>query len=366
MWLSWMLEACHTPPLLSQVISSLRRALQPSVTDLTVDFQVPGDYEVLQAPCNPPTIFSGDKTVVYGILKQKTPAAEGAVISGTVTLRGQSLGEKIEFSLSFQIPQSPESQGGFAMPIVHHLAAKSLIRDWQGGEGLAGLPSAARKREIIGLSIDSSVVSSHTAYIAVDEEQDKPIEGAIKTWDIAALGAMQERDYSPPMALMYRQCASVSFTSSMGLHSSDEDMLMDFDDEEEEMEEYGEVHGAYLQTWSLMESRSVSASTASSDQVSTLVSLQKAEGMWSLDASLASVFSKSLQELESACPIACEGAVCVIWATVLALVFLEVQFASYQDEWGLVALKAEMWLAKESLPSGTSIEDLKTAAKQCF
>ena len=36
------------------------------------------------------------------------------------------------------------------------------------------------------MSIEFSVVSAHTAYIAVDEDQDKPIEGAIQTWDLSA------------------------------------------------------------------------------------------------------------------------------------------------------------------------------------
>jgi len=48
------------------------------------------------------------------------------------------------------------------------------------------------KKMIINLSIESSVVSTHTAYVAVDEEQDKPIAGAIKTWDITAAMAEQE------------------------------------------------------------------------------------------------------------------------------------------------------------------------------
>ena len=36
------------------------------------------------------------------------------------------------------------------------------------------------------MSIESSVVSAHTAYIAVDEDQDKPIESVIEVWDLSA------------------------------------------------------------------------------------------------------------------------------------------------------------------------------------
>ena len=30
------------------------------------------------------------------------------------------------------------------------------------------------------------MVSAHTAYIAIDENQQKPIEGALQTWDLSA------------------------------------------------------------------------------------------------------------------------------------------------------------------------------------
>jgi len=45
---------------------------------------------------------------------------------------------------------------------------------------------------VINLRIKASIVSNHTAYVAVDEKQGKPIAGAIKTWDITAAMAEQE------------------------------------------------------------------------------------------------------------------------------------------------------------------------------
>ena len=59
-----------------------------------------------------------------------------------------------------------------------------------------------------------------------------------------------------------------------------------------------------------------------SDKLSALVSLQQAEGWWKLDATLAVVLSKSLPELEAACPVSCQGDVRQVWVTVLALVYL--------------------------------------------
>ena len=48
------------------------------------------------------------------------------------------------------------------------------------------------------------MVSSHTAYIALDEGQDKLIEGAIKTWDVVATMTKYPKSMSPPRQGMHR------------------------------------------------------------------------------------------------------------------------------------------------------------------
>ena len=176
------------------MISSLKRALQPSVTDLSLEFKVPPSVEVQQAPARLPTVFNGDKTVIYGVFKPKVSSDLSCDVSCEAVLRGSVLGKPIVHHLSFQVPMTPQSGGGGGgieggggdIPLVHHLAAKSLIADWQGGEGLSGLSATERKEAMVRLSVESSVVSQHTAYVLVDEGQSVPIQGAIKTWDITA------------------------------------------------------------------------------------------------------------------------------------------------------------------------------------
>ena len=164
------------------------------MTDLEVSFDVTSGFDALEAPDKLPTIFNGDKTVIYGIFRSKAASDQPleAGVSGTATLKGKVLGVSLEHTIPFEIParsDSPDSDS-FPMPIVHHLAAKSLIRDWEHKEGWASTaPESECKKEIIRVSIESSVVSAHTAYIAVDEDQDKPIEGAIQTWDLSAMTA---------------------------------------------------------------------------------------------------------------------------------------------------------------------------------
>ena len=45
------------------------------------------------------------------------------------------------------------------------------------------------------------------------------------------------------------------------------------------------------------------------DTLSSLISLQQADGSWKLDDVIAKVLSKSLKELSDACPVKCDGGV---------------------------------------------------------
>ena len=120
-------------------------------------------------------MFNGEKLVLYGLLKGAGKDKRGQC---SAVLKGKMLGSDVEHCINFQLEGGSLSSD---MPIVHQLAAKSLIQCWENEKG-----SKKTDLDIIKLSVESSVVSSHTSYIAIDEEQDKPIEGAIKTYDLTA------------------------------------------------------------------------------------------------------------------------------------------------------------------------------------
>ena len=115
-------------------------------------------------------VFNRNKLVMYALLKN------GAGKRGecTAVLKGNVMGSSIEHCIKFKLEGSVSAT---ALPVVHQLSAKSLIQDWQNGNGLEG---EGRKSAIIKLSIESSILSNHTAYVAVDEDKGKPIEGAQK------------------------------------------------------------------------------------------------------------------------------------------------------------------------------------------
>ena len=418
------------------------------MTDLEVSFDVTSGFDALEAPDKLPTIFNGDKTVIYGIFRSKAASDQPleASISGTAILKGKVLGVSFEHTIPFEIPAPSDSPDldSFEMPIVHHLAAKSLIHDWEHKEGWASTaPESECKKEIIRVSIESSVVSAHTAYIAVDEDQDKPIDGAIQTWDLSATMAASEGHFrfsgggggggmffgGPPLARSAHSYAapasgfhqiispsggifggpltaqaqhmsfgapppplpgrmfggpppppapSMSFnfaaapppppsgglfsrssamnTSSFGAPPPPSfasgpppppptDDLLSFDSAPQ-----------YIQAAAPLRTRYAMEARVGVNELTQLISLQQAEGFWNLDT-VSGFMKKTISS-----PIS--GVDPTIWATVVALVLLESRFSQQQDEWELVAMKAETWLSMQSLPAGFDIQKLKEEAKK--
>ena len=389
------------------------------MTDVELKLSVPPGIEVLQAPSKIPPVFNGEKLVLYGWLK----GGAGKSGPGCAVLRGKMLGSPVEHRVDFQLGVSSLSPTD--IPIVHQLASKSLIQDWQDGNGLSGKSDKEKKSAIIKLSVESSVVSSHTAYIAVDEDQDKPIEGAIKTWDLTATEALMVMGAQPrnmmisPAGMHCRSGKKCRERRSHRDRSRDRDgrersrskwdlmrgcrngeMIFDYvimslsvaspkvmkkkeaycgnamydmlDVSGYEIMEISDVLSESSSSGSSLSSGSPPPQSVNNDffsfsSVSTgsslfkLVTLQAAEGYWSLDTGLASIIGRSLSDLKSASPSGCSD---VVWGTLLAIVLLESRFSSQHDEWELVTMKAEMWLQGQVLPPGSSISSLKETAKQ--
>lgn len=56
----------------------------------------------------------------------------------------------------------------------------------------------------------------------------------------------------------------------------------------------------------------------------------------------------------------------LVWATAVALAWLEHSSASYFIEWEMIAAKASMWLSAQVIPEGRDLASIKAAANQLF
>ena len=384
---------------LQQVIRSLKHAMQPAVTNTSVRFDLPFGYNAKVVPESVPPIFLGERTIIYGIMKK---SLEGKVISGSkgsVTLKGELLGGKIEHKVEFQLPREG-NVGVDSVSTIHHLAGKSLIKEYERNES----PGRGNKAEIVKLSCESGVISKYTAFIAIDEEQKEPVKGSLQTWDVVARDADQDMlvdcfsgltSFSACDSLdeeFYDDvecCEEISMALSMPQVTSTNSRATYTDDSLLQTAGYNpssndeeELHLLMADLFSNTTTsstsvppqlpsrnapapapKSVQQSSPSKPTLPQVINLQMASGAWELTPQLAGLLGSSIDVLKSACPVSCEGGVQSVWATALVLVFLVKKMSESQDEWELVAMKAESWLKKQNVP-GVTTEELKKKAEQ--
>jgi len=75
--------------------------------------------------------------------------------------------------------------------------------------------------------------------------------------------------------------------------------------------------------------------------VNLIISLQQANGSWLLNDQLASLVSKSVEEMKSCCPVSCDDATMAnIWAILVVIELLKKKYSSMLEEFGLVNNKS--------------------------
>ena len=345
---------------------------------MEVNFDLPSGFEAFQAPNTIPTIFNGDKIVIYGILKS-TAASDDPLqsgVSGKASLKGHISGNMITHMIPFDIPAPPlkgedevQSSTGFDMPVVHQLAAKSLLSDWAAGKGRGSTSlTHEREQESTNLSIESSVISEYTAFVAVDEEQNQPIEGAITLCDVTATMAQQQgvamkqglhggRGGGGGIKRMMMNVGAAAMPMNTSLAMSAEVNYRKCKSKKASKKRSQDAPSAPSPASDEAQSFVEGSRVKVEDGLTVLISLQHATGYWLLGNLCDKFLHKT--ETQMTCP---PNLLKEVWATVIALVCLESRYAQQKDEWELVAMKAEMWLSSQSLPQGLSIKSLRQIA----
>ena len=76
-----------------------------------------------------PSIYNGDKTVIYGLLMEKSDQTEDKV-KCKATLAGDIVGKEFKFDIPFELPTRQAEED---VAVIHQLAAKKMIQEWQDG-----------------------------------------------------------------------------------------------------------------------------------------------------------------------------------------------------------------------------------------
>lgn len=139
-------------------ISMLRKATSPSLSDVEVTWPRTATF---RSQTKLPVLFSGDAFSCFTLVLGSPSEFDG---SDPVIVTGRlPSGEKIAFSV--RLPSSARVVDDKKDALLHHLFARSLIKDVEDAEGDS---ADSYKVEAIQLSVLYSVLCSYTAFIAVE------------------------------------------------------------------------------------------------------------------------------------------------------------------------------------------------------
>ncbi|XP_043974860.1 von Willebrand factor A domain-containing protein 5A-like isoform X2 [Gambusia affinis] len=339
-----------------KVMQSLKFALQPSVADISVSWDLPKGVSatVLSPPIT--AIFQGQRSLIYAQLTG--PSSEAA--DGSVTVKYSLAGHSSQNQLHFNL--KPAEDSGLT---VHRLAACTVIRSMESEERTQKInQDEEMKKKVVEISVQSGVSSCFTAFIAVNKDSGEAVQGPMVRRNIPTemyrICALMDMSYSAPLrssgfdqSPTYEGSAAKSFNLASkkkkgGIFSGwfgKKSSCKKIERAPNFSSEYSEIGSARLAT-ELPHSLTVGVQSQK-DPVLQLVSLQNASGSWMLDEALAAVLGKTKEEVEKAKP---ELVNSEVWASILALIWLHGFKMDAKEEWELLSMKAASWIKAQNAP----------------
>uniref|UniRef100_H3AU12 von Willebrand factor A domain containing 5A n=1 Tax=Latimeria chalumnae TaxID=7897 RepID=H3AU12_LATCH len=388
----------------AKVLRSLERVLSLPVKNISLNWQLPSGLQVVQLSKSPMVMFKGQRTIVYAQLKGKLDEGTEATATLEYSLEGQAIRNSAVFSL--------QAEKGSRVT-VHRLGVKTMIKNLEGSD------KSVSKKEIIELSKQAGVVSSQTSFIAVNKELNQIVQGPLIKAHIplrvAGLGIgisfpvpnpsptfttaqlfiimciRNTRDNTlfcflgpmrccPPLEKSgeynYQMLTHLSPAPSSSSSCSPRLSTMPLCSPSDGpcrclfylfclfcfLGPAGRLSPPTRSTCTYPSFRELSEASPKEEKLSPLmklVSLQKADGSWSLDAALASVLGLTEEVIQTQTPSKdIEG---TTWTTILAVIWLHAFGANQKDEWSLLVKKS---LMKIKAQTGTNLEDYIKAGNQ--
>ncbi|KAM4807751.1 von Willebrand factor A domain-containing protein 5A-like [Rhinophrynus dorsalis] len=316
----------------SKVLRALKCALQPTVKNVSLKWTLPPGLESVLLSKTPSAIFQGQRSIVYAQLKGKVDEGLEGQVSLEYSFKDELFTNVLDFPLTFEEVKRPT---------IHRLAAKALISDLESGPDEDW--EEVEKR-ILETSIQSGVISSLTAYVAVNKDTKKPVEGrpVQRNIPVAVFGA-------PQMAYCYAAPCSMDLAAPEMIACylpamPTGPLLLDTFVPEiavpDTQEGVPEIVSCTL--FPDPQSNPVPENEGETRSLYRLIALQKADGSWNLSSELASILGLSEEELKGKMPdLDMDPSV---WVTLLAVIWLHSSCPELRDEWELLEEKALTWI----------------------
>jgi len=359
------------------VLRQLGRVKAPWLTDVKLDWG--GMHTGLIAPAKLPQLFHGDRITVYAQITGGS-ATEVAVVARTPA------GER-RFSAPLAWEQAVDN------PAIPVLMARTAIRDLeegQSGDGAAGSAQQSRrqartKARIIELACRYGLMSSETSFVAVEERSAGQGQGpptlrrvpiaVTKDWHGTASAAAQppvmvSPGFGMPLAapppapsgvdLLSRTrtllaegatMASLSLTSRQSPEPQTKERtggltlkLTSLFRKSQAKQEIDSSERDDDSGKQLVEAPAALEPSPSADRLLDLIMNQQADGSWLLTQELADIAGSDIARLHRAAQLFASADAARIVATALAVHVLRDHYPEREDEWRLIAAKAERWL----------------------
>lgn len=361
----------------TKVMKCLQAALQATVTDLSLQVMTDSSERPVVIPTELPVLFSGSKLVLY------------VLVSGTEIVPMKLIGKIGDRAVEFMLPslQCTVSEDYK----FHRLATKAQIKELEASSQVQ-----ENEMKISLLSKAANIASKFTAFVAVDKKegtQQKVIKSAGECSSVT-IGYTLAKPM-PQASMMYRKSRRALASSVMP-----ETLIADGCVRMNNPGMMGPAEPIYSSSLAIQESSTIGSLTSSSTKKkfkrmqlestnmpknlrptmaadcmaddctikpaastgpASAIALQKFNGTWEMCEELARVLNKSLPELNAASPVADK----TLWATALALAWLNALWSSLKDEWMLAEGKALKYI-QSHLPADVSCDQLMQQAKSLF
>ena len=332
-----------------KMLRQFARLLSPALTNVEVEW-VGGT--VTQAPTAVPTVFADGRLSVYGFVKDGRPSA--------VRLTATAPSGPVSFDVP--VPAANEA----SLRSVAPLAARARIREleesaeWLNTRGSrqTGRKAGVAQREIITLSTRYGIISRETSYVAV-ERREKPGAGEVQlrrvpialTAGWGKLRQVADASQVPHAPLSSGVVERASFgprtpksrRGAVERASGGSSVWMDCLDLGVKVEgisrELRDEPGTLVARYDEDDLRKM---------VQALARQQHADGSWELTPNLAWSIGGDLDDLRA--QVDDDPYVHRVWATALALAWLEENAPSLKVEWQMLASKAAWWVENPPAP----------------
>ncbi|XP_026539991.1 von Willebrand factor A domain-containing protein 5A-like [Notechis scutatus] len=309
----------------AKALQSLKKALQPAVSGISLNWELPSGLEAKPVGSGPQVIFQGQRCLIYAQIRgqlQTTGSMEGTAIV-RYNFQNESPTETTKFS--FQLEKTDR------LP-VHRLAAQALLQELEEDK------ETVEEKRLLALqtSLSSGVVCSQTAYVGVNTELGKPVQGPLLHRDVPL----------PVLGGSSRLLCGASLFQTFPMARACLDLTQqDYSENEVEVLERNcdplPVINIMSKKGKLAQLSSFCRSQEEESPLLKLVSLQNADGSWPHGPALNTILDLSEAEISDKAPAHVTPD---IWATVLAILWLHLNAAEQKDEWELLEGKAVHWL----------------------